>query len=343
MGTTTAQRTAGGLCLLLALISLATPTHAQTLATVKKRGHLKCGVSQGLPGFSFMDKNGQWQGLDAAFCHALAAATLGDATKVKFVALSAKERFTALQSGEIDILSRNTTWTMQRDATLGIDFAGTIYYDGQGFLVPKKIGVNSAKELNGATICVNTGTTTELNVADYFRAHGMTYKLLAYEKDDEVVAAYDTGRCDVYTTDQSGLYANRLKLKKPDDHKILPEIISKEPLSPATRHGDQHWTDIVRWTLTSLTTAEELGITAQNAKSMLASKNPEIQRLLGVGKAAVTFPGLANDWAYKVITSVGNYGELFTKHLGSQSPLNIDRGQNKLWRDGGLHYPLPFR
>ncbi len=316
---------------------------ADTLGAVQKKGMLRCGVSQGLPGFSFADKQGEWQGLDVAVCRAVATAIFGDPKKVTFVALNAKERFTALQSGEIDLLSRNTTWSYSRDVSLGLDFPAVIYYDGQGFMVRRKLNLKSVKELDGATICVNTGTTTELNVADYFRSHNLKYKLLAFEKDDDVIAAYEAERCDAYTTDQSGLYANRLKLKNPDDHMILPEIISKEPLSPATRHGDQKWTDLVRWTIDALTAAEELGITSQNVDQMVKSDNPEIRRLLGVeGNIGEPF-GLKSDWAKTVIQKVGNYAQIFDTNLGSKSRLQIARAHNKLWRDGGLHYPLPFR
>lgn len=323
---------------------LAVSARAGTLEKVRKQGFLKCGVSQGLAGFSNPDGKNKWSGLDVDFCHAVAAAVLGDAAKVKFSPLNAKERFTALQSGEIDVLSRNTTWTLVRDTALGLDFAGVTYYDGQGFMVRKKLGVTHAKELDGATVCVNTGTTTELNVADYFRANSMKYRLVAYEKDDEVVAAYDQGRCDVYTTDRSGLYVQRLKLKIPDEHVILPEVISKEPLGPVVRHGDNGWSDIVRWTLFAMLEAEELGLTSKNVDAeKKSSKNPSVLRLLGAEGDAGKDLGLARDWAYKIVKQVGNYGEIFERNLGSGSTLKIERGQNKLWKDGGLQYAMPVR
>ena len=314
-----------------------------TLDNVKKKGFIQCGVSQGLPGFSAPDKKGQWQGMDVEVCQAVAAAVFGDKKKVKYTPLSAKERFTALQSGEIDILSRNTTWTLVRDSNLGLDFAGVTYYDGQGFMVRKKLGIKSAKELGGATVCVNLGTTTELNVGDYFRKNGMKYKLVAFEKTDEVVKAYDAGRCDVYTTDQSGLYANRIKLKNPDDHMVLPDIISKEPLGPVVRHGDNNWGDIVRWSLYALLTAEEFGITKANIKKFSNSKNPAIKRFLGDDGDLGKTLGLSNDWAKKIVSQVGNYGEVFARNLGPTTTLKINRSLNKLWSEGGLHYPMPAR
>ncbi len=322
---------------------LAANASGQTLAQVKKKGFLQCGVSQGLSGFSNPDAKNNWTGIDVDVCRAIASAVFGDASKVKYTPLSAKERFTALQSGEIDVLSRNTTWTLVRDTSLGLDFAGVTYYDGQGFMVREKLGVKGAKELDGATICVNTGTTTELNVADYFRANNLKYKLVAYEKDDEVVAAYDAGRCDAYTTDQSGLYANRIKLKNPAEHIILPEIISKEPLGPVVRHGDNQWGDVVRWSLYALLEAEELGITSANVDAQLKSPNPSIKRLLGTEGDTGKDLGLAKDWAYKIVKNVGNYDEIFQRNLGSASPLKIARGQNQLWNKGGLHYPMPVR
>jgi len=323
----------------------AMPAVAQkTLEAAKGRGHILCGVSQGLPGFSNPDAKGNWSGFDVDFCKAVAAAALGGADKVRFQPLSAKERFTALQSGEIDVLSRNTTWTLSRDTALGLDFAGISYHDGQGFMVHKKIGVKSAKDLNGATVCSNAGTTTELNVADYFRSHGMKYKLVTFEKSDDAFAAYVKGRCDVYTTDQSGLYAQRIRLDDPDDHLILPEIISKEPLGPATRQGDDGWSDIVRWTLFALINAEELGITAANAAQLKAeSTNPEVRRLLGSEGDLGKNLGLDGDWALRAIQAVGNYGEVFERNLGSGSPLKIARNVNALWSKGGILYAPPAR
>ena len=319
--------------------------YGSTMEAVQKRGILKCGVSQGLPGFSSPDSKGHWQGIDADFCRAVAAAVLGDKSKVQFVSLSAKERFTALQSKEIDLLSRNTTWTLSRDTSLGLDFTTVTYYDGQGFMVRRDLGVSSAKGLNGATICVNSGTTTELNVADYFRANGLKYKLVSFEKSDETVAAYDAGRCDVYTTDQSGLYANRVKLKEPQKHVILPEVISKEPLGPVVRQGDDHWADIIRWTHYAMLEAEELGIDSNNAVTTKKSdRRPAVVRLLG-GKGSHTgkLLRLTPDWALNIVKQVGNYGEVFERNLGTGSSLKIARGMNSLWNKGGLQYGMPVR
>ena len=317
---------------------------AATLDAVKAKGFVQCGVSQGLPGFSNADDAGNWTGLDVEMCRAVAAAIFGDGSKVKFSPLSAKQRFTALSSGEIDILSRNTTWTMTRDTQLGLNFAGVNYYDGQGMMVPTALGVKSATELDGANICTNTGTTTELNITDYFRSNNMSFNLIAFEKADEVVAAYDAGRCDVYTTDRSGLAAQRGKLTKPDSHVVLPEIISKEPLGPVVRQGDDQWFNIVRWTLNALINAEELGITQANAKARLAgTENPAIKRLLGSEGKFGEELGLSNDWALNAISAVGNYGESYERNVGPNTPLKLDRGVNALWSDGGILYAAPIR
>jgi len=316
---------------------------AATLDDVKRNGVIKCGVSQGLPGFSNPDDKGKWTGIDVDYCRALAAAVLGDASKVKYVPLSAKVRFTALQSGEVDVLSRNTTWTHTRDTALGLDFVGVLYYDGQGFMVPKKLGVKSAKQLSGAAVCTNTGTTTELNVADYFRSNNLKYKVVAFEKADEVVAAYDSGRCDVYTTDRSGIAAQRTKLKNPKAHVILPETISKEPLGPVVRHGDNKWGDIARWTLNAIIVAEELGVSSKNVDKMKSSKNPEIRRLLGVEGDLGKKLGLESNWAYNAIKQVGNYAEIYEANVGPKTPLGLDRGLNKLWNKGGILYAPPMR
>jgi general L-amino acid transport system substrate-binding protein len=316
---------------------------AATLDDVKRNGVIKCGVSQGLPGFSNPDDKGKWTGIDVDYCRALAAAVLGDANKVKYVPLSAKVRFTALQSGEVDVLSRNTTWTHTRDTALGLDFVGVLYYDGQGFMVPKKLGVKSAKQLSGAAVCTNTGTTTELNVADYFRSNNMKYKVVAFEKADEVVAAYDSGRCDVYTTDRSGIAAQRTKLKNPKAHVILPETISKEPLGPVVRHGDNQWGDIARWTLNAIIIAEELGVSSKNVDKMKSSKNPEVRRLLGVEGDMGKKLGLEANWAYNAIKQVGNYAEIYEANVGPKTPLGLDRGLNKLWNKGGILYAPPMR
>ncbi len=316
---------------------------AGTLDDVKKKGFVQCGVSQGLPGFSNPDSSGNWTGIDVDVCRAVAAATLGDASKVKYSPLSNKERFTALQSGEIDMLSRNTTWTATRDSVLGLNFAGVNYYDGQGFMVRKSLGVKSAMELAGAAVCTSLGTTTELNVADFFRANNMEYKLVAFEKADETVAAYDAGRCDVYTTDQSGLAAQRLKLSSPNDHTVLPEVISKEPLGPVVRHGDDQWFDIVKWTLFAMQESEEMGINSGNADAMKSSDNPAIKRMMGTEGDVGKNLGLSSDWAYNIIKQVGNYGESFEAHVGPNTPLELPRGVNNLWNNGGLMYPMPAR
>ena len=317
---------------------------AATLEAVKVRGHLVCGVSQGLPGFSSPDDKGRWTGIDVDFCRAVTAAVLGDGDKVKFLPLSGKERFTAVQSGEVDVLSRNTTWTLRRDTALGLNFAGVLYYDGQGFMVHRKLGVKSARELDGATACANAGTTTELNIADFFRASGMKHKLVTYEKSDDAFAAYLKGRCDVYTTDQSGLYAQRTRLKNADEHIILPEIISKEPLGPAVRHGDDRWLDIVKWTLFALINAEDLGVTGANAETLReTSRNPEVRRLLGVEGDAGESLGLDAGWALRAIRAGGNYGEMFERNLGAGSPLGIARNINRLWTKGGILYAPPIR
>jgi ABC-type amino acid transport/signal transduction systems, periplasmic component/domain len=314
-----------------------------TLDDVKKKGFVQCGVSTGLAGFSNPDDTGDWTGLDVDFCRAVASAIFGDAKAVKFTPLSAKERFTALQSGEVDVLSRNTTWTMSRDTQMGLVFAGVTYYDGQGFMVPKSLGVTSAKELDGASVCVQQGTTTELNLTDYFRASGMTFNPVVYEKLDEVNAAYDAGRCDVYTTDASGLYAIRLTMGDPNAHMVLPEIISKEPLGPAVRQGDEQWFAVNKWVYYALINAEEMGVTQANVEEMKGSENPNIKRLLGVDGNFGESIGLDADWAVKVIKGVGNYGEIFERNVGANTPLGIERGQNALWTEGGLQYAPPIR
>ena len=331
------------LSVIAATAFVSTAASAGTLDDVMKKGFVQCGVSQGLPGFSNPDASGNWTGIDVDVCRAVAAATLGDAGKVKFSPLSAKERFTALQSGEIDVLSRNTTWTATRDTALGLNFAGVNYYDGQGFMVRKSLGVKSAMELAGAAVCTNLGTTTELNVADFFRGNNMDYKLVAFEKADEVVAAYDAGRCDVYTTDQSGLAAQRLKLGAPNDHVVLPEVISKEPLGPVVRHGDDQWLDIVKWTLYAMLEAEEMGINSGNADAMKSSDNPGIKRLMGTEGDVGKNLGLGADWAYNIVKQVGNYGQSFDAHVGPNTALQLPRGVNNLWNKGGLMYPMPAR
>ncbi|HWD59648.1 MAG TPA: amino acid ABC transporter substrate-binding protein [Stellaceae bacterium] len=315
-----------------------------TLDKVKQAGSLSCGVSTGIAGFSQPDSQGNFSGIDVDVCRALAAAVLGDPGKVKFVPLTAQQRFTALQSGEVDILSRNTTWTLQRDAELGINFGPVVYYDGQGFMVAAKLGVKSAKELNGATICVQPGTTTELNLADYFRANKMEYKPVVIEKLDEVVAAFFGGRCDVFTTDRSQLAAVRVsRAPSPGDYMILPEVISKEPLAPAVRQGDDQWHDIVDWTIFALIQAEESGITKANVDDMMKSDDPNIKRMLGVTPGMGKLLGLEENWAYNEIKLVGNYGEIFDRNIGAGSPLKLERGLNALWKNGGLQYAMPIR
>jgi len=315
---------------------------AQILKAVKDRGALVCGVSQGLLGFSSPDDKGNWTGFDVEFCRAVAAAVLNDATKVKFTPLSAKDRFEPLKTGDIDLLSRNTTWTLQRDIANG-NFTAVTYYDGQGFMVRKALKVNSALELNGASICTQTGTTSELNAADYSRAHNLGYKVIVYQKASEYIAAYDAGRCDGATTDRSGLAGDRLKLKKPDDHMLLPETISKEPLGPAVRHGDQQWGDLCRWTLFAMINAEELGVNSKNVDQMMNSASPEVRRLLGKEGGFGAELGLTADWAYRIVKRVGNYGEVYERAVGQGTPLKLPRGLNNLWNKGGILYAPPIR
>ncbi len=327
--------------LLTSFLALSANTaSADTLDSVKSKGHIQCGVSTGLPGFSNADSAGNWQGLDVDMCRAVAAAVLGDASKVKYTPLTAKERFTALQSGEIDMLPRNTTWTLTRDASLGLNFAGVNYYDGQGFMVSKSLGVKSALELDGAAVCIQAGTTTELNLADYFRENGMKYKSVTYDTSDATVKGFEAGRCDMLTSDQSQLYALRIKLKDPSSAIVLPEVISKEPLGPVVRQGDDKWFNIVKWMLFAMVNAEELGVTSKNVDSMKNGKNPSVGRLLsGQGEKL----GLSDDWAYNIIKQVGNYGESFERNVGMDSPLKISRGLNALWNKGGLQYAPPIR
>lgn len=316
---------------------------AQTLKTVKDRGTLSCGVTNGLPGFSSPDDKGNWTGLDVDFCRAIAATVLNDPTKIKFVPLTAKDRFTALQSGEIDVLSRNTTWTLSRDTQLGLNFGAVNYYDGQGFLVRKSLNVKSSLELNSASACVQTGTTNEQNLADYFKANNMKYEVIAFGTADETLKAYETGRCDTFTSDVSQLYAERLKLDKPDEHVVLPEVISKEPLATVVRHGDDQWLDIIKWTHYAMLNAEELGINQQNVDEMVKSDKPEIRRLLGADGNLGEQLGLTKDWVVRIVKAVGNYGQVFEKNVGSQSKLGISRGLNKLWNQGGIQYAPPAR
>ena len=305
----------------------------ETFEAVKAKGFVQCGVNNsGLPGFAEVDDAGKWSGLDIDLCRAVAVAVFADPEKVKYTPLSAKERFTALQSKEIDVLSRNSTATLARDTSLGLEFAAVNYYDGQGFMVPKSLGVSSANELDGASVCVQTGTTTELNLADFFRSNGMKYEPVVFETNDEIIAAFQAGRCDVFTTDQSGLYSSRTKFEQPDEWVILPELISKEPLGPAVRHGDNEWADVVRWTHYAMVEAEELGVTSANAEEMKTSDNPNIKRLLGTEDELGKGLGLPNDFAFKVIKTIGNYGESFERNLGESTPLKIARGYNACGR-----------
>ncbi|TDR75815.1 amino acid ABC transporter substrate-binding protein [Photobacterium lutimaris] len=324
--------------------SAAAPSTATgTLARIQKQGYIQCGVTTGLPGFSNPNEKGEWEGIDVEFCQAVAAATLGDKTKVKYIPLTAKERFTALQSGEVDLLSRNTTWTLHRDTALGINFAGVNYYDGQGFMINKDLEIESAAELDGAAVCVQSGTTTELNVADYFRHREMKYAPVVFDTNVQTVKGFEAGRCDVLTTDQSGLYALRLNLQDPSSAVVLPDIISKEPLGPAVRQGDDQWFNIVKWTLNAMINAEELGVSSHNVDDMENSNDPNIRRLIGIDGPKGKGLGLNDDWSYQVIKQVGNYGESFERTVGMSSPLKIKRGINALWNDGGLLYAPPMR
>ncbi|KZY33874.1 amino acid ABC transporter substrate-binding protein [Roseovarius sp. HI0049] len=318
---------------------------AATLDDVKARGTLNCGVTTGLVGFAAPDANGVWEGFDVGVCRAVAAAVLGDSTAVEFVPTTGKTRFTALASGEIDMLARNTTWTFSRDVDLKFEFTGINYYDGQGFMVPSELGVSSAKELDGATVCIQTGTTTELNLADYFRSNNMNYEPVPIETNAEAQQQYLAGACDVYTTDRSGLAATRAAFENPGEHTILPETISKEPLGPLVRHGDHEWGDVVRWTLNALIAAEEMGVTSTNISDMASSAgdNPEINRLLGTEGNLGEMLGLDADWAVNAISAGGNYGELFERHIGESTPIGLARGLNAQWKDGGLLYSPPFR
>jgi general L-amino acid transport system substrate-binding protein len=314
-----------------------------TLKTVMGKGSLQCGVNTGLPGFSNADSSGKWTGIDVDVCRAIAAAVLGDAGKAKFTPLTAKERFTALQSGEIDVLSRNTTWTLTRDSSLGLHFAGVTYYDGQGFMVSKDLGVESATELGGATVCILAGTTTELNLEDYFRTHGMSFEPVVFDTADQTVRGFESGRCDVLTSDQSQLYAQRIRLADPSKAVVLPDVISKEPLGPVVRQGDDDWLNVVRWVLFALVNAEELGVSSANLDEMKESENPQVRRLLGLEGIKGAGLKLPDDWAYQVVKQVGNYGEIFERNVGKDTPLGIDRGLNAQWKDGGLQYAPPIR
>ena len=327
----------------LALVLAGGAASAATLDDVKARGTLKCGVNTGFPGFAFPDAQGQWQGFDVAGCRAVAAAVLGDPTKVEFVPTTGETRFTALTSGEIDVLVRNSTWTFTRDVDLGFTFVGVNYYDGQGFMVSRDLGVTSATELDGATVCVQTGTTTELNLADFFKVNGISYQPVPVQTPAEADQQFLGGACDAYTTDASQLATQRGSYPDPDNYVILPEIISKEPLGPLVRQGDDQWADIVRWTFNALVAAEEYGVTAANAEEMATSENPEIRRLVGGEGDLGLMLGLEADWAKNAIMAGGNYGEIFATYIGEGTPSNIARGLNALWTEGGLQYSPPFR
>lgn len=316
---------------------------AATMENVKKNGVLTCGTNSATAGFSLPDNEGKWTGFVVDYCRAVAAAVLGDAQKVRFIPLTPKDRFTALQSGEIDILAHNATWTSSRDTSLGILFAGTYFYDGQGFMVRKAENIGSAKDLDGASICVTQGTTTELNLADYFRSHSMTYSTVGFADEEAVVKAYDEGRCDVLSADTSTLNASRQRMAKADDSVVLPELISKEPLGPAVRQGDDHWLNVAKWALLVMVAAEELGVTSENVDEMKASDNPNIRRLLGAEGSLGKDLGLGDTWSVDVIKQVGNYGEVFDRNIGKASPLKMERGLNALWNEGGLQYAPPIR
>jgi general L-amino acid transport system substrate-binding protein len=332
-------------------LAVAQPASAQTLREITTRGQLVCGVSQGLAGFSNPDAQGRWTGLDVDVCRAIAAAIFDDPTKVRFVPLSSANRFTALQSREVDLLARNSTWTLSRDTQLGLDFTGINYYDGQAFMARRSLRLSSALELGGASVCIQTGTTTELNAADFFRANNLRFEPVVFATADETIKAYDSGRCDVFTTDASGLYAERLKLSAPNDHIVLPEIISKEPLGPVVRHGDNQFADLVRWVHFAMVTAEEIGVTQANVAAKAAEmrnaevrrRNPDLARFVGADGTFGEMLGVTNDWAVRIIRHVGNYGESFERNVGERTPLGIRRGLNNLWTKGGLQYSPPIR
>jgi general L-amino acid transport system substrate-binding protein len=332
-----------GMGIVLASVAVTGAAAQATLTSIMQKGILTCGSNTSLAGFSLPDAQGNWTGLDVEFCRAMAAAIFDDPTKVRFMPLAAQDRFTALQSGQIDVLARNSTMTMSRDTQLGLEFPAINYYDGQGFLVRKTLNVSSTKELNGKSICTQQDTTTVLNLADFLRANNMKSEVMAFAGWDEAIKAYDDGRCDAFTTDASGLYGVRLTVTNSDDHVVLPEIISKEPLGVATRQGDPQWADIVRWTHAAMLNAEEYGVTKANVDQMKSSDNPEIKRLLGTEGKFGEAVGLTNDWAYRIIKHVGNYGESFERNVGEGSKLKINRGQNALWSKGGLQYGMPIR
>ena len=330
-------------CAALTCFTASLPAQAGTLDMVKQRNQLICGINPNLPGFGQPDKDGQFKGFNADICRALGAAILGDPAKVKFVPLTAPVRFQSLVSGEVDLLTHNSTWTMQRDTASGLHFTGFTFFDGQAFLAKKSGNLTSASELAGASVCTQQGSTSELNAADFFRAHRLKYELVSFASDDDAAKAFRDGRCDVLTSDASALASTRLKLSNPDDYVILPEVISKEPLGLVVRNGDDRWFDIVRWTMNALINAEELGITAANAEEQMKSPNPEVKRLLGVEGKFGAGIGLSDDWALRAIMAAGNYGEIFDRNLGAGSPMKLPRGLNALWTKGGILYAPPVR
>ncbi|WP_375450307.1 transporter substrate-binding domain-containing protein [uncultured Devosia sp.] len=331
------------IALTAALGLVAASAQADTLADVKARGFVQCGVTEGVPGFSLPDANNEWSGLDVDYCRAVASAIFNDPKAVRFTPTTSTDRFNVLGSGEVDLLARTTTWTMTRDTTLGLMFVGTMFYDGQGFLVRKADGIASAADLSGAAVCIEAGTTTELNAADYFSANNLEFNPVTFTGQDEVLKAFEDGRCDVMTSDSSQLAGNRGELAVPDDYALLPEIISKEPLAIVVRQGDDLWFEITRWVYYTLLESEELGVTQTNVDEMLGSDNPGIKRLLGVEGDFGTPIGLTKDWAYQVVKGTGNYGEIFERNVGANTPLALPRGLNALWNEGGIQYSPPIR
>ena len=325
------------------LIFLSAQAHGATKDEVVKRGFLQCGVAISMPGFSNPDNNGNWSGMDTDICRAVAAAVLGDSSRVKFMPLTARERFLALQAGEVDMLARNTTWTLTRDTSLGLHFAGVSYFDGQGFMVKKSMGVKRAAELDGVAVCTQSGTTTELNLADFFKQNNLKYKAVLFDTSDQTVKGFESGRCDVLTSGISLLYSLRSTMARPEDAVVLPDVISKEPLGPVVRQGDDVWFNIVKWSLFALINAEELGLSSTNIETKKNSTIPAIRRFVGTEGIGGQGLGLADDWAYRIIHQVGNYGEIYERNVGGNSPLNLSRGLNELWTRGGLHYAPPIR
>lgn len=331
-------------CIALSAAMVVSSAVAGTLEDVQKKGVLTCGISEGVPGFSIPDSTGHWVGFDVDMARAVAAAVLSDPQKVSFVPLASKQKIIAVSSGQVDLTSRTTTWTMKRDAKQGVDFTTIVFYDGQGFMIPKALGVESAKKIDGATVCVTAGTTSELNLADFGRSNNLQLEALVFDGKKEALSAYSTGRCDAFTTDVSQLASLRTTLAKPDDHMIMPEVISKEPLSPLVKHGDNQWKDVVTWVINGLIAAEENGITAANVLEMKEnSTNPVVQRMLGKSGDTGSYLGLDQDWLVRAISAVGNYGEIYDRHFGPETKLNIPRGVNQIWTKGGLHYALPIR